>query len=310
MRQHIYTIEPHFDGYTVAKYLKEIHGYSSRALTKLRQIPDGLALNGRHIRTVDPVAAGDRLTVVMRDPDSGLAASGRSVDILYEDSDVVVFNKPPAMPCHPSRGHPDDTLANVFAARYGRALTFRALNRLDGDTTGCVLVCKNRYAASRLTGCFTKVYIGLVHGAIEEAGTVKAPIYRPIPFHIIRTVDSRGQYAATRYRPLAWGWETTLLAFGLLTGRTHQIRVHMSYIGRPLVGDALYGGVSSILGRQALHCRSVSFAHPVTGRETTVTAPLFEDMGLLLAREGIFQDGGSAEEWERQMQAALERKQK
>ncbi len=159
MRTLSYIIAPQDAGRTVQDYLRREQGYSSRTLVGLKHIPDGLTRNGVHVRTIDRLGAGDLLTVCMRDAESGLAQSEREVPLLFADEDVIVYNKPSAMPCHPSNGHYDDTLANVYAAYWakrGRSPAFRALNRLDTDTTGCVLVATSQYTASLLTARLKK----------------------------------------------------------------------------------------------------------------------------------------------------------
>lgn len=276
------------------EYLRGEQGYSTRTLVKLKHLPLGITCNGQHARTVDRLAAGDLLCCAMEDPPAGLALSQRAVPLLYEDDDLLVYNKPPAMPCHPSNGHYDDTLANVYAARCARLGVegaFRALNRLDADTTGCVLVACNQYAAARLSGRFEKEYLALLCGELPQAqGVVDAPILRRDREQlrdITRIVHPDGQRAVTRYTRLAVGGGYSLARFALETGRTHQIRVHMAHLGYPLAGDRLYGGDCTLIGRQALHCGRVDFLHPVTGRPVTVTAPWPDDLRAALRAAGL-----------------------
>ncbi|MCI8623035.1 MAG: RluA family pseudouridine synthase [Provencibacterium sp.] len=283
MGHYAYRIEAAYDGATVAGYLKSRYGYSTRTLVKLKQQPDGLLQNGAHTRTVDILRAGDLLEVLrLEETDRPILPSRRKVEILYEDGDLLVYNKPPDMPVHTSCGHAQDTLENVHAAhclQNGQAAgRLRALNRLDRDTSGCVLAAKNQWVASRLAGQFEKAYRALVVGEVRYDGRIEGRIWRPDPIDLRRTVDERGQAAYTEYGVLRHGNGHAYLQFRLLTGRTHQIRVHMAHIGYPVLGDPLYGEPSPLIGRQALHCWSLDFLHPASGERLRVTAPLPEDM--------------------------------
>lgn len=283
MPHYQYRIEPEYEGATVGGYLKSRHGYSTRVLTALKKLPDGLLLGGRHIRTVDILHAGDLLEARrMEESDRPILPSRRRVEILYEDSELLVYNKPPDMPVHTSCGHAQDTLENVYAAHClslgAPVARLRAMNRLDRDTSGCVLVAKNQWAASRLAGNFEKAYRALVVGELSHDGRIEGRIWRPDPIDLTRVVDARGQAAYTEYGVLRTGGGHTYLQFKLLTGRTHQIRVHMAYIGYPVLGDPLYGTASPLIARQALHCWRLRLTHPVSGESLSVTAPLPEDM--------------------------------
>lgn len=286
MRTITYTITQADAGLTVERYLKGRHGMSTRVLKTLKHHPLGLLLNGVHTRTVDRLAQGDILSVNLIDAPQDYLLSQRMVEILYEDEDVMVFNKPPDMPCHQAKYHQENTLANVFAAHCGRAglsLAFRCLNRLDKDTTGAVVVAKNAHAATRLWGGVKKVYTALLRGTLPYGcGVVEAPIGRFGEDYINRVVCPEGQYAATGFTVRGYGKDYTWIDAYLYTGRTHQIRVHMGWLGYPLAGDDLYGW-DSLLPRQALHCRQVSFPHPVTGEPVVVEAPLPPDFTQALA---------------------------
>lgn len=290
MRTITYPITPAHAGMSVERYLKQQHGYSTRTLVKLKHYPQGLQLNGRHVRTVDLLQAGDNLAVTFLDSQEHgvehFIRSNRRVEIPYEDDDLLVFNKPADMPCHQSCGHAADTLANVFAAhcdRLGLDLMYRPLNRLDRDTSGAVLVAKNRFAAARVTNNFHKTYQAILLGCPPQPqGRVDAPIRREFPEEMRRIVAPDGQRAVTNYRVLAQGTvegqPLSLVDFVLETGRTHQIRVHMAYLGCPVLGDELYGQKSKLIPRQALHCRHIAFPQPVTGQEIRVDCPLPADM--------------------------------
>ena len=290
MRTITYPITPAHAGMSVERYLKQQHGYSTRTLVKLKHYPQGLQLNGRHVRTIDLLQAGDTLAVTFLDSQEHgvehFIRSNRRVEIPYEDDDLLVFNKPADMPCHQSCGHAADTLANVFAAHcdhLGLDLMYRPLNRLDRDTSGAVLVAKNRFAAARVTNNFHKTYQAILLGCPPQPqGRVDAPIRREFPEEMRRIVAPDGQRAVTNYRVLAQGTvegqPLSLVDFVLETGRTHQIRVHMAHLGCPVLGDELYGQKSELIPRQALHCRHIAFPQPVTGQEIRVDCPLPADM--------------------------------
>ena len=290
MRTITYSITPAHAGMSVERYLKQQHGYSTRTLVKLKHYPQGLQLNGRHVRTIDLLQAGDTLAVTFLDSQEHgvehFIRSNRRVEIPYEDDDLLVFNKPADMPCHQSCGHAADTLANVFAAHcdhLGLDLMYRPLNRLDRDTSGAVLVAKNRFAAAKVTNNFHKTYQAILLGCPPQPqGRVDAPIRREFPEEMRRIVAPDGQRAVTNYHVLAQGTvegqPLSLVDFVLETGRTHQIRVHMAHLGCPVLGDELYGQKSELIPRQALHCRHIAFPQPVTGQEIRVDCPLPADM--------------------------------
>lgn len=200
---------------------------------------------------------------------------------VFENENLIVFNKPAGMPVHPSIRHQGDTLGNYFSSLFPE-LTFRPVNRLDRDTSGLCVIAKNALAASSLQGECRKIYYAAVHGIIEESGTIDAPITRRQQSIITRCVSPEGRRAVTHYRRLSFNDKYSLAEIVLETGRTHQIRVHFSHIGHPLAGDDLYGGLRENISRQALHCGEMSFTEPVSGELITVNAPLPEDI------EGLF----------------------
>ena len=279
-------------------YLKKDLGMSRAELSHLKSLETGIMINGVRVTVRAVLAAGDVLFLDRND-----AAAGENVmpgdiplDIIYEDDDIIALNKPAGMPTHPSHGHYYDTLANGLAFYFAKKsipFVFRAVNRLDRDTSGIVLVAKNRASAYRISsemsrGGIKKTYIAAAVGAVYQSGTVIANIKRRFESIIERTVcpENEGQYAETRYAPLYTDGKVTLLEVRPVTGRTHQIRVHMAYIGHPLCGDTLYGEESELIGRQALHCSRLEFTHPTTGERITLTAPLKGDMERLCRRIG------------------------
>ena len=218
------------------------------------------------------------------------------LSVLYEDDHVLLLNKPRNTPTHPSHGHYTDTLANGVAAwaeERGASFVFRPVNRLDKDTSGVLLVAKHRLAAARLAmamaaGAVEKTYVALLSAApAEKAGEIALPIAREEGSILRRTVKEGGDEALTRYRILAEGENGEALALVRpLTGRTHQIRVHFSAIGCPLVGDEFYGIPHPHLQGQVLHARALRFPHPITGEALCAIAPLPDEWQAMLPPSG------------------------
>lgn len=280
MREIRRTVPQEFDGAQALALLKAM-GISRRVIISLKR-SGGLTRGGAVLRTIDAVHAGEEIILRLEDESGCVAANPRlSAQVMYEDEDVVVYNKPPFMPVHPSQRHHDDTLANLFAAQYP-GLPFRPINRLDRNTSGLCVCAKNQLAAAALAGSLEKVYFAVTDSA-PPGDTINAPIGRLGTSVIERCVTPEGKPAVTHFRKIA-GERRSLLRITLETGRTHQIRVHMAYVGSPLCGDDMYGGDCSGISRQALHCGEVSFSHPISGEHITVTAPLPEDMAQLLTK--------------------------
>lgn len=288
MRTLTYMIEDGREGIRACDYLRRVHGFSARMMTELRKEMGLLTVNGVPQPVVARVSSGDVLCVRLpRDEMKSVPNTEITVPIVYEDADIVVFDKPAGIAVHESKKHQTDTLANVFAAhcnKTGVRSVFRAINRLDRDTSGLVVVAKNRHIASTLSGKVQKCYIAIVCGELpDEAGMINAPIRRLCPERQIRVVSDDGRHAVTRYRVTARGQGYSVISLTLETGRTHQIRVHLSHIGSPLAGDTMYGGDCTVISRHALHCAEVSFTNEVTGRPVRLYAALPRDMGDLAA---------------------------
>lgn len=292
-----YRITEQDAGKTVRAFLQS-RGFSRRLLTKLCRSADGICIGKEAplaARASRLLEAGELLTVRLPEdsPSETIVPVKQEFSIVYEDRNLMVIDKPAGMPVHPSQGNYTNTLANGLAWYFlekGEAFTFRAVNRLDRDTTGLLLIAKHGLSAAVLSDMVAKKtvkrqYIAVVSGKTEEAGTVCAPIARADGSTIERRVDmEKGEYACTRYRRMAYfkDRDCSLLSLVLETGRTHQIRVHMKYIGHPLLGDFLYNPDYRLIGRQSLHSFCLSFTHPVTGQAMEFTAEIPGDLKAAL----------------------------
>ena len=284
MRVIEYTVEDYFEGKKLISFLRGHVKISVRLLRSLKRVEGGIKINGENARTVDLLHKGDTVTLSIPEDENHSIPTDYPLDIVYEDDDVLVINKPAMLPMHESHNHQGDTLANAVAGylqKKGKSLAFRAVGRLDKGTSGLVICALNSHAAARLSGSFEKTYYAMATGHYEGTGTIDKPIYRPDPMKTYRTADDRGDRAVTHYEVLENGKDWSLLKIHLETGRTHQIRVHFAYLGTPLYGDRMYGKEHELIERQALHCGEVTFAHPVTGEVLHLSSPLPEDMARL-----------------------------
>ena len=274
-------------GMDVGQFLKE-RGYSRHALTLLKQTEGGILCNGREVYLSQPLRKGDRMDLFLKEevPEE-IEPVELPFGIVYEDDDLMVVDKPADMPVHPSMKNHDNTLANA-AAWYGRtkgdSFVYRCVNRLDRDTTGLLILAKHILSATGLYGQMRareirRTYLAIVKGMIREEGTIDLPVGRKEDSAIERMIDlEHGERAVTHYRPVRQGKDWTLIECRLETGRTHQIRVHMSSFGHPLIGDFLYGSREEQMPRQALHSWKLSFVHPIMGRPMEFVSPLPPDM--------------------------------
>ena len=285
-------IEECYDGMLLRSYLKSVLGISTKMLSRLKNDPEGIVVNGTRVTVRCVLHTGDTLSLMDADREAGhVIPAELPVAVLYEDDDVLLVNKPPDMPTHPSHGHLEDTLANALVYRYremGRPFVFRPVSRLDRNTSGVVLIAKNKIASAKLDGAMTKrqihkTYLALLSGRLTPPeGRIETHMCRTDLSIITRRVcgaDEPGaMHALTDYETVAGNDRATLVLAYPRTGRTHQLRVHFSHLGCPLLGDDLYGEASELIPRQALHAYAVTFPHPSDGREVTVTAPLPEDI--------------------------------
>ena len=275
-----FKIDKQHEGVRLESYLTE-KGISKRLITKLKRIENGLLRNGEHIRTIDILHSGDVIQLHTEEKQNSLAPnSSLNIPIIYEDENLVVFNKPTGTPVHPSILHYDDTLGNYFSFLYPK-LIFRPINRLDRDTSGLCIVAKNQLYASHLQKHIQKTYFAVACGRITGCGRIDAPIARVDNSIILRKVSPEGQRAVTNYSVIKYNEKYTLLKINLETGRTHQIRVHFAHIGHPLAGDEMYGGNCEDLQLQALHCGELMVTL-IDGAKMEFKADIREDMKKLI----------------------------
>ena len=284
-------------GLRVEQYLKR-KGYSSQNLAAIKRMPKSVLVNGIHYYMNQSLAPGDRLTVQITETKNSekIPPANLPLDIIYEDEDIIVINKPAGMPIHPSLNNYYNTMANALAWYYqeqNKPFVYRCCNRLDRDTSGLTVVAKHLVSAgilSAMTGRreVHREYLAIAEGHVmPETGTISAPLGRKPGTIIERTVDwESGEPAVTHYRLVSSDERHSLVALKLETGRTHQIRIHMKYLGYPLIGDYLYNPDMSCIGRQALHSHRLAFSHPITGKAMDFQAPLPADMQAVLYPPG------------------------
>lgn len=278
------------------------HGYSRHIRTWLKQHPGSVRLNGEEALFYFPLKNGDLLEISLEEehPSENIVPVDLPIHIVYEDEDLMVIDKPADMPVHPSIGNYENTLANAAAWYFHRQdipFVFRCINRLDRDTTGLLILAKHMLSGAILSDQMKKraihrTYLAITEGKTDPAGTIDSPIGRTDQSLILRQVDhENGDSACTHYLQKCWHPKTfypetlpvpqdglSLVQLQLETGRTHQIRVHMTSIGHPLIGDTLYNPKTALMNRQALHSYRLAFTHPVTGVSLEFTSPLPEDM--------------------------------
>ncbi|MEE1218236.1 MAG: RluA family pseudouridine synthase [Agathobacter sp.] len=278
---------------TVEAFLKE-HGFTHQVLVNLKKTNNGITRNGVWAYTNEKISAGDKISVhiVENCNSDNILPIKIPLDIAYEDDDLIVINKPAGMPAHPSMGNHDNSLANALMYYFnsqGLSFVFRCINRLDRDTTGLTIVAKHALASGILGKAVARrdihrTYYAVCSGHTPDCGRIDAPIARKSDSAIERCVDfDKGEYAITDYTRLKYNPDKnlSLVQLKLLTGRTHQIRVHMKYIGFPLIGDFLYNPDYTYMDRQALHSGRLEFIHPVTGKKMDLISDIPSDMKSL-----------------------------
>ena len=282
-----YEIMPTEGQITIQSYLKRL-GYSQPVLRHLKETPNGILKNNIRARVHETLSAGDTLTIqLIEETSSNIIPTEIHPDIVYEDEDLLVINKPAGLPVHPSQGNHTHTLANGLAFYYkeqGKAFVFRCMNRLDRDTSGLLVIAKHMLSAAILSVMASRKeiyreYLAIAKGQVPKQGTITAPIARVHDSTIERCIDEKnGEYACTHYKNLSYKNGYSLVSLLLDTGRTHQIRVHMKFLGHPLPGDFLYCPDYSVINRQALHSYRLQFIHPITGKAMDFITEPPEDM--------------------------------
>lgn len=279
-------IPKEFDGFTLRSYLKNTLCISTKVLARLKKDEHGILVNGEHVTVRYQLSTGDTLEIEDRDTEreksENIIPNQLPLCILYEDDNIIVLNKPPHMPTHPSHGHITDTLANALAYRYmidGVPFVFRPLGRLDRNTSGVIIAGKTRAASGFLgralmRGDVKKCYVALLQGQLECDGlthTIDVPIMRSNESIIMRTTcdisEQGAEDALTHYRVLLSNKDYSVVLAEPVTGRTHQLRVHFSHIGHAIVGDDIYGNQADtnrpqLIDRHALHALSICIPMP------------------------------------------------
>lgn len=284
-----YIIDEDSAGLRVEQFLRRKR-YSGQNLSEIKRMPKSILVNGVHYYMRQELSKGDHLQVRICETKNSekIPPTNLPLDIIYEDEDILVLNKPAGMPIHPSLNNYTNSMANALAYYFqsqGKPFIFRCCNRLDRDTSGLTIVSKHLVSGSILSD-MTKYrevhreYLAIARGSVTPSeGTIQAPLGRKEGTIIERTVDwEHGEDAVTHYKVVKEANGHSLVSLRLETGRTHQIRIHMKYLGYPLIGDYLYNPDMEYMTRQALHSHHMEFTHPITGEHMSFTAPLPEDM--------------------------------
>lgn len=288
-----YIIDKDSAGLRVEQFLRRKR-YSGQNLSEIKRMPKSILVNGVHYYMRQELSTGDHLQVRICETKNSekIPPTNLPLNIIYEDEDLLVLNKPAGMPIHPSLNNYTNSIANALAYYFqsqGKPFIFRCCNRLDRDTSGLTIVSKHLVSGSILSD-MTKYrevhreYLVIARGSVTPSeGTIQAPLGRKEGTIIERTVDwEHGEDAVTHYKVVKEANGHSLVSLRLETGRTHQIRIHMKYLGYPLIGDYLYNPDMEYMTRQALHSHHMEFTHPITGEHMSFTAPLPEDMARVM----------------------------
>lgn len=289
----IYEIKESDKGIKLKDVLYKRMKLSGRLIRKEKRRRN-IYVNDRNISFDSKLRKGDIVKFVMEKEINTFKPQEIPIDIVYEDMDLIVVNKQPNIVVHPTKGHHDNTIANGLAnylIKSDQEFKIRFINRLDMNTSGLLLVAKNPYAQQILSkqmdkNLVDKKYIAVVKGVVDnDAGIIDEPIGMTDDDMVYRKVIESGQRSITKYEVMERYEDATLVRLKLETGRTHQIRVHMKYIGHPLLGDTLYGYTDeTLIKRQALHAETLSFYKPRTDKRITIKADLPEDIKLLIKK--------------------------
>ncbi|OEH94308.1 RluA family pseudouridine synthase [Bacillus solimangrovi] len=281
------TLPDQWAGFSIETILRDVWKVPKKMVHQFR-MNKLVTINGETVSWLKELQAGEKLQVRFFTKDAyGVIPNYFDLDVLYEDDHLLIVNKPAGMDTHPNEPNQEGTLANAVAYHYlsnGIETKVRHIHRLDKETTGAVIFAKHAVAGAILDRlleqrAIKRTYMALLHGKLKkQAGIIDEPIGRDRHHATRRRVSPKGQAAVTHYEVINYEKQddTTLVKVQLQTGRTHQIRVHMSYIGHPLVGDTLYGGSSS-LPRQALHATKIVLPHPITAQQIECFAPPLDE---------------------------------
>lgn len=295
-------VENNYEGKLIREVLTKNLGYSSNLIKKLKFSDDGIRVNGEWVTVRYVLKRGDVLSLSVEDKPEDVSPYIVPVPlplpVIYEDEYVTAVNKPYNMPSHPSLGHKLDTVANALAFRYQPSVyVFRPVNRLDRDTSGCMLTSNTKDAAykmysSMVDGRIRKTYVAVLDGIPpEREGTLESYMHRRADSIIMREECCPelpdAKRAVTEYKVICERGGKCIVTASPITGRTHQIRVQFASIGCPVTGDSLYGSATEMISRHALHSWRTTFPHPASGEIVTATAPLPVDMLDLVERLGL-----------------------
>ncbi|PZG35812.1 RNA pseudouridine synthase [Listeria ivanovii] len=288
-------VEEKESGLLLRTFLRNKH-ISKQLLTAVKYSDDGkIEVNGTEQNVLYQVEIGDEvcLTFPREQQNERLLAEYTALEIIFEDEFLLIINKPAGMASIPSQYHPSGSVANFVKGHYekqGLTSAIHIVTRLDRETSGLMLIAKNRFAHARLStflqqGLLKRRYQAFTSGVLNNRiGSIEAPIGRKTVSIMERFVTPEGKYAKTNYEVLKRYEAFDHVAIQLETGRTHQIRVHFSYIGHPLIGDDMYGGDTTLLKRQALHSYHLHLIHPLTEEYLTFDLPLPKDMEEIIPK--------------------------
>lgn len=291
----IFIVKMSEEGMKIRPYLKDVKNLSSRMI-KGAAMDGRISVNNNRVKLNYVIKFNDEISFdVEKEEGQNIEPEKMDIDVVYEDNDLIVVNKQPGIVVHPTKSYSNGTLSNgllYYFKEKGERCIVRLVSRLDMDTSGLIMIAKNQFAHMSLARDmhkeeFQKSYLAIVHGNLKEKkGVINLPIYRTGGANIRRIVDERGQESVTCFNVLESYNKGDLVELTLKTGRTHQIRVHMTYIGHPLYGDNLYGGIDDkeYIGRQALHAYKLSFPQPRTREVLNLEIGLPKDLKELVEK--------------------------
>lgn len=286
MAKYNHTVTKDEYGCSINEILRANYKFSARFKTKMK-FQSLVDLNDTPTPGYIKPEVGDVISVRLPEETSDFPPENIPLDIIYEDDDILVINKQPGIIVHPTKGHPTHTIANAvmyYMQQSNQSFKIRFANRIDMDTTGIIICAKNANSQNEISnqmraGTTIKKYLALVHGNIDEDMTIDLPVGRPSQESIQRKVMlDGGKDAKTDIRVIKNYQDYSLVELTIHTGRTHQIRVHLTHIGHPIAGDELYGGTDELISRQALHAYYLELNHPITNEKLILKSDLPEDI--------------------------------